>query len=168
MRTLAVIAHNIRSTYNIGSLLRTADGLGIEHVYITGYSPYPLLATDTRLPHVSAKIDSAIHKTALGAEKSVSWSYYESVDDLLTYLRGKKYVVVALEQHSSSVKLPEISQTLPQDTHVAILLGEEVDGIEPKLLAACDLTAEIPMYGEKESFNVAQAAAMALYELKFH
>src|SRR5579885_2599476 len=74
-RQIVLIAHDLRSTHNIGSLLRTADGLGVEKVFITGYSPYPLMARDDRLPHLAQKLDRDIHKTALGAEQSVAWEH---------------------------------------------------------------------------------------------
>ena len=74
MQKICFIAHNIRSAHNIGSLLRTADGLGIRHVYMSGYTPYPKQPNDARLPHIADKASKLIHKTALGAEMSVEWS----------------------------------------------------------------------------------------------
>ncbi|TAH33949.1 TrmH family RNA methyltransferase [Candidatus Saccharibacteria bacterium] len=164
MREIVLLVHDIRSTHNVGSLLRTAEGLGIAHVYFSGYTPFPQLATDDpRLPHLAAKIDAQIHKTALDAEKLVPWSVDNNVSERIRQLRADGYTVLALEQAPNSVKLPDYQP--PQK--VAVLLGREVEGIEPELLQLCDTTLEIPMFGQKESFNVVQAAAMTLYHLRF-
>ena len=162
-RELVVIAHDIRSTHNVGSLLRTCEGLGITHVYLTGYTPYPELPSgDTRLPHIAQKLGRQIHKTALGAELLVPWSHNPNISACLEQLQQDGYQLVALEQTASSI--PLVSYKAPRK--VALLLGREVEGIEPAILAKCDDTVEIPMYGRKESFNVVQAAAMALYALR--
>lgn len=162
MREIVVIAHDIRSTHNVGSLLRTAEGLGVAKLYFTGYTPYPALPGDTRLPHLAAKLTKQIEKTALGAEKLVP---YQPVDitECLSALKADGFTVMALEQTNDSVLLPEYR---PPEK-VALLLGREVEGIDPALLAQCDGALEIPMFGRKESFNVVQAAAMALYHLRF-
>lgn len=163
-RNIVVIAHDIRSTHNVGSLLRTAEGLGIEHMYFTGYTPYPALAVgDSRLPHIARKLSAQIHKTALGAEDMVPWSYESSSLECIETLKAEGYTVVALEQDERSTPLPDYS---PADK-IALLLGREVEGIDPELLEHCDDLLEIPMFGKKESFNVVQAAAMALYKLRF-
>lgn len=163
MQSLVIIAHDIRSCHNIGSLLRTAEGLGINHVYITGYSPYPLAPNDTRLPHIAAKLNRQISKTALGAEKTQKWSYHDSVTNLIDTLRYDGYTIAALEQSSKSVSLPDFQP--PQK--LAIILGREVEGLESALLDHCSVHLEIPMFGSKESFNVVQAAAMAMYHCRF-
>jgi 23S rRNA (guanosine2251-2'-O)-methyltransferase len=163
-RRIVVIAHDIRSTHNVGSLLRTAEGLGVAHVYFTGYTPYPLQSEgETRLPHLAQKLANQIHKTALDAENLVAWSYAPDIRQLLETLKQDEYTVLALEQSPSSVRLPDYQ---PPEK-IALLLGREVEGIEPELLALCHTTVEIPMSGQKESFNVVQAAAMALYQLRF-
>lgn len=163
MREIVVIAHDIRSTHNIGSLLRTAEGLGINHVYISGLSPYPTEPADTRLPHIHQKLTRQIHKTALGAETSQSWSHINMLDSLIVKLKADGYRIVGLEQAPQSVKLPDYKP--PQK--LAIVLGREVDGLDKNLIKQCDDIIEIPMFGSKESFNVVQAAAMALYHCKF-
>jgi len=162
MKSIILIAHDIRSTHNVGSLLRTADGLGVACVYLTGYTPYPLLKNDPRLPHLAAKIDRQIKKTALGAE-AMHWQHREDVLALLAELKAAGYKIVALEQAPGVTKLPDFR---PPDK-VAIILGREVEGIEPTVLAAADTTVEIPMFGTKESFNVVQAAAMCIYHCRF-
>jgi 23S rRNA (guanosine2251-2'-O)-methyltransferase len=163
MRTIVVIAHDIRSTHNVGSLLRTCEGLSVAHVYFTGYTPYPLAQSDDRLPHIAAKLDGQIHKTALDAERLVPWSRADDITILLDQLKADGFHVAALEQSATSVSLP--SYTAPDK--IALILGREVEGIDQAILDHCDVTLEIPMFGKKESFNVVQAAAMALYQCRF-
>ena len=163
MRRIILIAHNLRSCHNVGSLLRTCDGLGVERVYLTGYTPYPMSADDARLPHVAKKVAAQIHKTALSAENFVEWQHLEKVMDAFAELKAAGFTIAALEQAEDSIKLPCFK---PPDK-IALLVGREVEGIEPEILAACELTLEIPMSGRKESFNVAAAAAMALYHCRF-
>jgi rRNA methylases len=163
MRQIILIVHSLRSAHNVGSLLRTADGLDVEQVYLTGYTPYPSSSDDKRLPHLAAKIDKQIAKTALGAEKFVDWRHEDNIEPLITKLKKNDFMVVALEQTSGSVKLPDYK---PPEK-IAIIVGREVEGIEPDVLALCDQTIEIPMLGQKESYNVAVAAAMALYHFRY-
>jgi 23S rRNA (guanosine2251-2'-O)-methyltransferase len=162
-REIIIIAHDIRSTHNVGALLRTADGLGLRHVYFTGYTPYPTAKTDERLPHIAEKLSKQIHKTALGAETMVAWSHIQNVHELLQSLKSQGYTVAALEQDPEAIPLPAYNP--PQK--IALLLGREVEGIDAELLRLCDVKLEIPMTGRKESFNVVQAAAMALYHCRF-
>lgn len=163
MRKIVLIAHDIRSTHNVGSILRTAEGLGLTKVYLTGYTPYPRSQTDTRLPHESQKIHKQISKTALGAEDSTLWAHDPDINKVIAKLKDDGYKIVALEQSKDSILLPQYQPT----DKVAILLGREVEGISADLLKHADSTVEIPMFGEKESFNVVQAAAMACYHIKF-
>jgi len=164
MREIVVIAHDLRSTHNVGSLLRTCEGLGVAHIFFTGYTPYPRAAADERLPHIADKLTRQIHKTALGAETLLPWSHETDLPQLLARLRANGYRLAALEQADTSIALPDF---VPP-SKIALLLGREVEGVEPELLAVCDVTLEIPMDGRKESFNVVQAAAMALYHCRFH
>lgn len=163
MRSIIIIAHNLRSTHNVGSLLRTAEGLGVTAVYLTGYTPYPTHTADVRLPHLSRKINHNISKTALGAELSVAWQYQTDINGLIYVLREQGYVIAALEQTNTALLLPAYK---PPE-RIAIIIGREVEGIEPAVLALTDLQLEIPMMGQKESFNVVQAAAMALYHCRY-
>lgn len=159
MRQVVLLVHDIRSTHNVGSLLRTAEGMGVQMIYFTGYTPYPRDSLDERLPHIARKLDAQIHKTALGAEKSVKWSHHPDVTALIGELRSQGYQIVGLEQHTRSTMLSEFHPI----NKVAILLGREVEGLERYLIEACDEIVEIPMHGHKESFNVVQATAMTLY-----
>jgi tRNA G18 (ribose-2'-O)-methylase SpoU len=163
MHEILLIAHNLRSCHNVGSLLRTAEGLGVKDVILTGYTPYPTQTKDTRLPHLTAKIDKQIHKTALDAEKLQSWRHIEDVAKIVTELKAAGYTIAAIEQAPHSVKLNNF--TVPDK--IALLVGREVEGVEPEVLAMMDVVLEIPMFGQKESFNVVQAAAMALYHCRF-
>jgi 23S rRNA (guanosine2251-2'-O)-methyltransferase len=163
MRQLILIAHNLRSTHNVGSLLRTADGLGLSRVYLTGYTPYPLSKKDARLPHLARKINDQIAKTALGAEKADNIFHADKIEIVIQQLQHEGFTVAALEQATNSVKLPDFKPP----AKLAIIVGREVEGLESSVIEACDLSLEIPMLGKKESFNVAVAAAMALYHLRF-
>lgn len=162
MRKIVVIAHDIRSAHNVGSLLRTADGFGVSRVFLTGYTPFPLQQNDPRLPHISQKITTQIHKTALGAESLVPWAQHSDVRTLIGALRADGFSIAALEQSTNAIALPDFK---PPEK-LAILLGREVEGVDPALLELCDAIFEIPMFGGKESFNVVQAAAVALYHCK--
>lgn len=162
-RRIILIAHNLRSCHNVGSLLRTAEGLAAAKVYLTGYTPYPFAANDVRLPHIARKIDAQIHKTALGAEKLIAWEQHQSVEDVIALLKDDGYEIAAIEQTEDAQALPHFSPP----PKIALIIGREVDGIEPEVLALADMSLEIPMAGQKESFNVVQAAAMALYHMRF-
>lgn len=159
MPEIIVIAHNIRSTHNIGAIFRTSEGFGVSRIILSGYSPHPTLPVDTRLPHISRKLTDQIHKTALGAEAIVPFDYQAAPD--LDALRANGYRIIGLEQDERSVMLPAYNP--PQK--IALLLGEEVDGITTDLRSACDDLIEIPMVGQKESFNVSVATGIALYAL---
>ena len=163
MNDIVVIAHNLRSTHNVGSLLRTAEGLGVTRVILSGYTPYPSSKNDTRLPHIRDKITKQIAKTSLGAETSIAWEHFEDIVDVFAAVRADGYTIAAVEQSANSVRLPDYKAP----NKLAVLVGREVEGVEPEILAACDTVIEIPMYGKKESFNVVQAAAMALYHCRF-
>jgi len=156
---LVIIAHNIRSTHNIGAILRTSDGFGVSRVYCTGYTPYPTLQGDTRLLHLREKLTRQIHKTALGAEATMPIRQSDDLAPVLAKVKAAGYQLVALEQSAQAVMLPDFVP--PQK--IALLLGEEVHGIPNNLLAQCNTIIEIPMHGSKESFNVSVAAGIALY-----
>ena len=159
MRDIILIAHNIRSTHNVGAFFRTADGFGITKIILSGYTPYPKLESDTRLPHFADKITRQIHKTALDAETMVPFEHYE--DPPIKELKADGYAIVGLEQDERSIMLPEYK--VPNK--VALLLGNEIDGIYPEFRDQCDALIEIPMHGRKESFNVSVATGIALYHL---
>ena len=115
------------------------------------------------MPHLSSKIHKQISKTALGAEETQPWEHLESVDELLIRLREDGYMLAAIEQAADSVGLP----LFKPPKNIALLVGREVEGVEPEVLKQMDVCLEIPMFGKKESFNVVQAAAMGLYHCTF-
>lgn len=150
--------HNIRSTHNVGSIFRTAEGLGVNKIICSGYTPHPKLSSDSRLPHIAQKLHQQIHKTALGAEELVP---FEHQSDITIWLSNQSLPIIALEQTNNSVQLNEFKPP----SQMILLLGEEVLGINDELLTLADTTIEIPMKGKKESFNVSVAAGIALYHL---
>ena len=128
---------------------------------MTGYTPYPKQIKDRRLPHQVVKIDKEISKTALGAEKT--HGVHENINAVLANLKKDGFVIAGIEQSKDSVALPKYQPP----NKLALIVGREVDGIEPEVLKQCEIILEIPMFGKKESFNVVQAAAMTLYHCRF-
>lgn len=161
MPEIIVIAHNIRSTHNVGAIFRTCEGFGVKNIILSGYTPYPLTVNDQRLPHISRKITSDIHKTALGAEDLVS--FIHEVEPNFEQLRSSGFAIVGLEQGLTATPLHTYSP--PQK--IALLIGEEVHGIAKSLQQECEALLEIPMKGKKESFNVSVATGIALYALTY-
>jgi tRNA G18 (ribose-2'-O)-methylase SpoU len=159
MPEIIVIAHNIRSTHNVGAIFRTCEGFGVQKIILSGYTPYPTLENDNRLPHIAEKLTSQIHKTALGAELLVPFEYQE--EPKLQLLKEAGYRIVGLEQDERSILLPNYSPT----EKMVLLLGEEVHGIDISLMKQCDDLVEIPMHGKKESYNVSVATGIALYAI---
>ncbi|MCL2444758.1 TrmH family RNA methyltransferase [Candidatus Saccharibacteria bacterium] len=157
-----LIAHNIRSTHNIGSIFRTADGFGVTEIIFSGYSPYPeLLQNDPRLPHIRRKLTTQISKTALGAENTVPFSHSPDISQTIKTLKSQKIPTLALEQSPTSINLSDFAPS----NSFALILGEEVNGIPLEILKLADHTLEIPMLGSKNSFNVSVATGIALYHL---
>lgn len=163
---LIVVLHNIRSTYNVGAILRTAEGFGVLRVILSGYTPR--VHDKTLLPHLRDKLDREIHKTALGAEDMLD--IYSSGDIILELKKLKKqgWQIVGLENNIENVpifKLNDIKLKSNLSDKVVLVLGEEVNGINNSLYDIIDLFIEIPMRGQKESFNVSVAAGIAMYGL---
>jgi len=143
--------------------MRTAEGFGVKHLYLTGYSPYPEPPKDKRLPHIRAKLTRQIHKTALGAENTLDWSHETDITTVVTQLRSDGYTIAALEQTPDSVNLAVYDPPLK----IALLVGNEINGLDQSVLDSCDVRLQIPMFGAKESFNVTVAAAIGLYHIQF-
>lgn len=139
--------------------------MGVEQVYASGYTPNLTTRTDGSnlplLPHVRDKLRRELHRSALGAEELVPFEYSDDVIALFDRLRADGFAVVGLEQDERSVALPEYSPP----GKVALLLGEEVHGLTNELIDKCDTLVEIPMFGTKESYNVAVATGIALYRI---
>ncbi|MEK7471732.1 MAG: TrmH family RNA methyltransferase [Patescibacteria group bacterium] len=159
---VVLIAHDIRSSHNIGSLARSADSFGVKTIYCTGITPYIRAEQDERLPHIRNKIIADIHKTALGAEATVDILHKPNLKSLFSSLRKDGFDIIALEQSESSVPLKSFNAT----KRIALLLGTETTGLPTVLVTLCDQVLEIPMLGKKESLNVSVAGAIAMYELK--
>lgn len=159
MPEIIVIIHNIRSTHNVGSIFRTCEGFGVSKIILSGYTPYPKLPVETRLPHIFNKLTDQIHKSALGAEAMIDFEYQDKPN--IADLKQQGYKIVGLEQDVKSIMLPDFKA--PEK--LVLLLGEEVNGINGDLRDICDYLVEIPMKGKKESFNVSVAAGIALYAL---
>jgi tRNA G18 (ribose-2'-O)-methylase SpoU len=169
---IVVIAHNIRSIHNVGSIFRTCDGFGVARLYLSGYTPAP----DSGLPHVRTKVAAALHKTALGAEAIVPFEHAPDVTKLIEKLRSQNFRIVGLEQDACAIPLNEYKLRSCKNGcnsckngayRIALILGEEVHGLTPELRDVCDDLVEIPMFGQKESFNVAVATGIALHALRF-
>lgn len=148
------ILHNIRSVHNVGSIFRTADAADVSKIYICGITPSPV----DRL----GKPRKDFEKVSLGAEKNVSWEYVPQTGRLLKRLKEEGVFIVGLEQASNSVSLNKLKTRFP----VALVLGNEVDGIPQRILKLCDIVAEIPMAGRKESLNVSVAFGIAIFSLR--
>lgn len=146
---LIIILENIRSMHNVGSVFRTADAFLAEAVILCGYTPVP--------PHRD------IHKTALGATETVNWIYCEDITDAIKDLKTNGYSIYALEQTTNSISLPDIIYN--RQTPMAVILGNEVEGVSNVALALCDGCIEIPQQGMKHSLNVSIAASIVLWEL---
>jgi 23S rRNA (guanosine2251-2'-O)-methyltransferase len=148
-----VILDNIRSVYNVGSIFRTSDALGVDMIYLCGVTPTP---TDR---FGRARQDLA--KVALGAEKDVAWEHVKNTADIIKKLKKEGFQIIAVEQDKKSVAYNKIKTK----NEVAIVMGTEVTGIDKKTLALCDVIAEIPMKGNKESLNVSVSFGIAGYEI---
>ena len=149
--------HDIRSAYNVGAIFRTADGAGVSKIYLSGYTPTP----NSNEKFKNTRADKMIEKTALGAEKIIPWEKCDNLEKLLEELKGQKINVVALEKNDVSTDIKKFKPEFP----MALILGNEVDGVMENILQKCDAVVSIPMRGEKESLNVSVAAGIAMYEL---
>jgi 23S rRNA (guanosine2251-2'-O)-methyltransferase len=142
------LLENIRSAYNVGSVFRTADAFLIEAVFITGYTAKP--------PH------KEITKTALGAQDSVNWKYFENTKLAIEQLKQNQFRIFAVEQVAHSISLEKLSE-LGLDK-IAFIFGNEVSGVDPETLTLCDGCIEIPQFGMKHSINISVAAGIVLWE----
>lgn len=145
---LIVVLDDVRSLYNVGSVFRTSDAFRVEAVYLCGITATP--------PH------QEIHKTALGAEDSVSWRYFKTAEEAVAELQKSGYMVYAVEQAEGSTKAP--LPTLPQKGTYAVVLGNEVKGVHQSVIDKCDDCLEIPQFGTKHSMNVSVTAGIVIWE----
>lgn len=148
-----LILPDIRSVENVGAMFRTADAAGIDKIYLTGHSPTPLDRFGRKR--------GDMHKSALGAEEYVKWEYKKSLPTLIRKLKKEGFYIIALEQDERSVDY----KTVKLKNKNAFIVGTEVSGVPKNILSKCDVIAEIPMKGQKESLNVSVALGIALFKI---
>jgi tRNA G18 (ribose-2'-O)-methylase SpoU len=145
---IVVVLDNIRSMHNVGSVFRSSDAFRVEAICLCGYTPQP--------PHRD------IQKTALGATETVSWLYFEHTIDAIEQLKEHGYGVYAVEQVEGSISLEDFNTS---DKKIAVVFGNEVEGVDSELLPHCDGCIEIPQLGMKHSLNISVAAGIVLWDL---
>jgi len=145
---LVVVLDNVRSLHNVGSIFRTSDAFLVEAVYLCGITSTP--------PHAE------IHKTALGAENTVDWKHFEDTHEALSKLKDQGYTVFAIEQAKGSTLLPDLK--LDSTKKYAVILGNEVKGVQQSVVDACDGCIEIPQFGTKHSMNVSVTGGIIIWE----
>lgn len=145
---MIVVLDNVRSQHNIGSVFRTCDAFLVEAIYLCGICATPP--------------NQEIHKTALGAENTVAWKYFEKTEDAVTELVSAGYIPVAVEQTEKSVSLGEIM--VEKDKAYALVFGNEVKGVGQAVIDMCSSSLEIPQFGTKHSFNISVSAGIVLWE----
>jgi 23S rRNA (guanosine2251-2'-O)-methyltransferase len=148
-----LILHNIRSVENVGAMFRTADAAGIDKIYLVGYTPAPLDRFGRKRGDLA--------KSALGAEEFVAWEQKKTILPLIAKLKKEKYQIIAIEQDKKSIDYKKVKLAHKN----AFIVGTEVTGIPKNILEKCDIIAEIPMRGKKESLNVSVATGIALFRL---
>jgi 23S rRNA (guanosine2251-2'-O)-methyltransferase len=146
-----LILDNIRSAHNVGAMFRTADGAGVQKIFLIGYTPTPV--------DRFGRTQGEIQKTSLGASETVGWEHVEDLPGLIKQLQQEEVTVVAVEQSPTSIQLKDFQ--VPEK--VAYIVGNEVDGISESIQKLSDMVLELPMLGEKESLNVATTAGIVLY-----
>jgi 23S rRNA (guanosine2251-2'-O)-methyltransferase len=146
---VTIILDDVRSMFNVGSIFRTADAFLIEKILLCGITPTP--------PHRD------IHKTALGATESVDWEYHKNVIDAVINLKRKGYKIYGIEQTDESIALDEVETN--HNDKIAMILGNEVAGINNKVIELLDKSIEIPQFGTKHSLNVSIAAGICIYKV---
>lgn len=148
-----LILHNIRSVSNVGAMFRTADAAGIDKIYLTGYTPAPLDRFGRKRKDLA--------KSALGAEEFVKWEQKKSIFPLLAKLKKENFSIIGIEQDKKSINYKKVKLKNKN----ALIVGAEVTGIQKNILKKCDIIAEIPMHGKKESLNVSVALGIALFRI---
>ncbi|PIP86498.1 RNA methyltransferase [Candidatus Campbellbacteria bacterium CG11_big_fil_rev_8_21_14_0_20_44_21] len=150
-REKVLILFNIRSAHNVGSIFRTADGAGVVKIFLAGFTPAPKDRFNRPRKDIA--------KVSLGAEKTLSWEKTEDIFTLIKNLKNKGYKIIAVEQDDKSISYKKLKAT----TKEAFIFGNEVRGLPSKVLRASDFIVEIPLFGAKESLNVAVSAGIILF-----
>lgn len=148
-----LVLHNIRSVHNIGAIFRTADAIGINRIYLSGYSPTPV--------DRFGRARNDLHKTALGAEKTVPWEHFTKIGDLFRRLQRDQIVIVAVEQTNTAADYKKFKVA----SNTAFVFGNEVQGLSKTILKKCNSTIFISMKGKKESLNVATSVGIVLFRV---
>ena len=149
---ITVVLDNIRSAHNVGSIFRTADAFGIDRIILCGITPAPPSAE--------------IHKSALGAEDSAAWDKYDSTLEAIKRLKADGYTIVSIEPTVNSVKLDKFDAYVKGDIKYAVVLGNEVDGVDQEVVDNSDFSLEIPQFGSKHSLNVSVCAGAVLWHFR--
>jgi len=152
-KELVLVLHNLRSVYNVGSIFRTADAAGIKQIFLTGTTPAPIDRFGRERKDLA--------KVALGAQNYVNWQT-GNLKDIIDVLRKDNFKILALEQDENSVPYNKKQNS----NKLALLVGNEPQGLDKESLSCADEIIEIPMHGKKESLNVAVATAIAIFKLK--
>ncbi|MEK7146642.1 MAG: TrmH family RNA methyltransferase [Patescibacteria group bacterium] len=156
---MIVILYNIRSLYNVGSVFRTADAVGVEKIYLCGITSSPL--------DRFGKLRPQLAKVSLGAEKSVKWEKVKATSALINKLKEEGYKIFAVEQAENSIPYYKTNLLTSDVNKLVLVMGNEVRGLPPAILKKADKVLEIPMKGRKESLNVSVAFAVIAYFLRF-
>ena len=152
-KEIVIVLPDIRSSLNVGSIFRTADAVGVNKIYLAGYTPAPI--------DKFGRADKQIAKTALGAEKTIDWEKVEDISKILNKLKKAGFYIVGVEQAENSMDYKKVKA----QAKTAFVFGNEVAGLPKNILKKCDVIAEIPMKGEKESLNVSVSAGVALFRI---
>ena len=153
---MIVILHNIRSLHNVGSIFRTADAAGVEKIYLCGITPKPI--------DELGRSRQQLTKVSLGAEKYIKWEYIKNTNRLIDKLKKERYKIFAIEQSKKSIPYYSL-KVKNYKLKVALVVGNEVKGLPKSILNKADKILEIPMYGKKESLNVAVAFGIIVFYL---
>ena len=145
---IVVVLDNVRSAINVGSCFRTSDAFRIEKIYLCGITAVPP--------------NKEIRKSALGATDSVDWEYQESTKDVVLNLKKKRYLTIAIEQANESIMLNDFSET---NSPIAVVFGNEVNGVQQSVIDVCDNCIEIPQIGTKHSLNISVSVGVVLWDL---
>lgn len=145
---LIVVLDNVRSLFNVGSVFRTSDAFLVEEIFLCGITSTP--------PHIE------IHKTALGAENTVKWRYFQKTEDAVSYLKNENWSVVAIEQVEGSTMLSDFD--FNANKKLAFVFGNEVKGVQQSVVNLCENCIEIPQFGTKHSLNISVTAGIVIWE----
>lgn len=156
-----LILHRIRSAYNVGSMFRTADGIGVDKIFLTGFTQRP----SSKEYNIQTKAEKMLSKTALGADKYVQWEGAKNIARVIDKLKKENIQIVALEQNEKSIDYNQYKIS-KNKKGIALIVGNEPNGIDKRILKKCDKIIEIPMRGQKKSLNVAVSLGVAGYGIK--